>query len=122
MTQKSPRRPQALLFDVQGTATDFHSTVCGEAVRISAGRCPKIDWAHFISRWRSEYFTAIQVLKPDRDSHKYDIRAAARLGFQTAFVARPTENGPDETVDISYSPEFDINARDFLDLASQLGC
>ena len=240
MTQKSPRPPQALLFDVQGTATDFHSTVCGEAVRISAGRCPKIDWAHFISRWRSEYFTAIQVLKPDRDnwipvrsvyrrlldqllteypgtdlsdaerqelalswerlipwpdvvpglsrlktsftvaalsnadvaavvniskraglpwdavftaemagafkpdpaayhmaarylglspsrimmvaSHKYDIRAAARLGFQTAFVARPTENGPDETVDISYSPEFDINARDFLDLASQLGC
>ena len=240
VTQKSPYPPQALLFDVQGTATDFHSTVCGEAVRISAGRCPQIDWAQFTSRWRSNYFTALQVFKPDRDnwiavgsvyrglldqllteygvtelsdaerqelaqawerlipwpdvvpglsrlknrftvaalsnadvaavvniskraglpwdavftaemagafkpdpavyhmaarylglspsrimmvaSHKYDIRAAARLGFQTAFVARPTENGPDETVDISYSPEFDINARDFLDLASQLGC
>ena len=240
MTQKSPYPPQALLFDVQGTATDFHSTVCGEAVRISAGRGPEIGWAQFVSRWRSEYFTAIQALKPDRDnwipvasvyrrlldqllteypgtdlsdaerqelalawerlipwpdvvpglsrlktsftvaamsnadvaavvniskragmawdaiftaemagafkpdpavyrtaarylglspsqimmvaSHKYDIRAAARLGFQTAFVARPSELGPDETVDISYSPEFDINAKDFLDLASQLGC
>ena len=35
---------KALLFDVQGTATDFLSTVCGEAQRISAGRYPGVAW------------------------------------------------------------------------------
>ncbi|MCU1470947.1 MAG: haloacid dehalogenase [Glaciihabitans sp.] len=55
-------------------------------------------------------------------SHKYDIRAAGALGFRTAFVARPLEFGAAGTVDASYEDEFDINARDFLDLAGQLGC
>ncbi len=56
-------------------------------------------------------------------SHKYDIRAAARLGFQSAFVARPLEFGVDGgSVDVRYEKEFDINASDFLDLADQLGC
>jgi len=55
-------------------------------------------------------------------SHKYDIRAAARLGFRTAFIARPLEFGVDGEADVAYSDEFDINAADFLDLAEQLGC
>ena len=55
-------------------------------------------------------------------SHKYDIRAAAGLGFQTAFVARPLEFGIGADVDVAYSDEFDINASDFPDLAGQLGC
>ena len=42
-------------------------------------------------------------------SHKYDIRAAAALGFRTAFVARPLEFG-------------DPAVTDFEDLAGQLGC
>ena len=50
-------------------------------------------------------------------SHKYDIRAAGRLGFATAFVARPLEFGADGDADVAYSDEFDINASDFLDLA-----
>jgi 2-haloacid dehalogenase len=54
-------------------------------------------------------------------SHKYDIRAAAGLGFRTAFVARPLEFGADGEADVAYSDEFDINASDFLDLADQLG-
>jgi 2-haloacid dehalogenase len=54
-------------------------------------------------------------------SHKYDIRAAGGLGFQTAFVARPLEFGIDGEADVAYSDEFDINASDFLDLAEQLG-
>ncbi|MGW1681533.1 HAD hydrolase-like protein [Saccharopolyspora sp. NPDC002376] len=53
---------------------------------------------------------------------KYDIRAAGELGFQTAFVARPLEFGPDQDVDVAYADEFDVNASDFLDLAQQLGC
>ncbi|MDT5219978.1 MAG: 2-haloacid dehalogenase, partial [Mycobacterium sp.] len=54
-------------------------------------------------------------------SHKYDIRAAAQLGFRTAFVARPLECGADNTADVAYEEEFDVNAADFLDLAEQLG-
>ena len=53
-------------------------------------------------------------------SHKYDIRAAAALGFQTAFVARPLEFGTGGTPDVAYDGEFDINAANFLDLADQL--
>jgi 2-haloacid dehalogenase len=231
---------KALLFDVQGTATDFHSTVCGEAQRISAGLHPGVDWADVVRRWRADYFAALEaaqsrhsgwvsvhsvyrdaleavleecgiigfsdaerkeltlawqrltpwpdavpgltrlksaftlatlsnadvsaviniskraglpwdaifaaemagVFKPDPAiyrmaatylgldpadimmvaSHKYDIRAAARLGFRTAFIARPLEFGVDGEADVAYSDEFDVNAADFLDLAGQLGC
>lgn len=231
---------KALLFDVQGTATDFHSTVCDEAQRISAGRHPGADWGELVRRWRAGYFDALaaaqrrdgawvsvhavyrdaletvldelglsgfsdaeredltlawQRLKPWPDvvpgltrlkgaftlatlsnadvsaviniskraglpwdavfaaemagvfkpdpaiyrmaatylgldvadimmvaSHKYDLRAAAGLGFQTGFVARPLEFGVDGDADVAYSDEFDINASDFLDLAAQLGC
>ncbi|GJO46369.1 hypothetical protein NJB1907E78_22060 [Mycobacterium marinum] len=55
-------------------------------------------------------------------SHKYDLRAAARLGLRTAFVARPLEFGIGGAADATYADEFDINAADFLDLAGQLGC
>ena len=227
---------KALLFDVQGTATDFHSTICGEARRLSGGRHPGIDWGDVVRRWRAGYFAALSrdggwvpvhsvyrraldtvleecgitgfsdaereeltlawqrlapwpdvvrgltrlktaftlatlsnadvsaviniskraglpwdaifaaemagVFKPDPAiyrmaatylglnpadimmvaSHKYDIRAAARLGFRTAFIARPLEFGVDGDADVAYSDEFDINAADFLDLADQLGC
>lgn len=231
--------PKALLFDVQGTATDFLSTVVSEARRISAGRHPEIDWSAFVAHWRagysaaldsatrrgawvsvnSVYRTALDVVldefsvkgfsdaerdeltlawqrqepwpdvvpglsrlkrvftvatlsnadvcavvniskraalpwdaiftaemcgafKPDPAvyrmaatylglepaqimmvaGHKYDIRAAGSLGFQTGFVARPLEFGPGATVDIGYQEEFDVNASDFGNLADQLGC
>lgn len=231
---------KALLFDVQGTATDFHATVCEEARRISAGRHPDADWPDMVRRWRAGYFAALEaapgrrgtwvsvhsvyrrvlddmldeggltgfsdaereeltlawqrlrpwpdvvpgltrlktkfilatlsnadvsavvniskgaglpwdaifaaemagVFKPDPAayrmaatylgldpaeimmvaSHKYDIRAAGRLGFRTAFVARPLEFGPGGAADVTYEDEFDVNASDFLDLAEQLGC
>ena len=226
---------KALLFDVQGTATDFFSTVCEEARRISP--VAAVDWPDLVRRWRAAYFAALDaaaghaggwvpvhsvyrvaldavldagvlseterdeltlawqrlepwpdvvpgltrlkraftvatlsnadvcavvniskraglpwdavfaaemagVFKPDPAiyrmaatylgldpaqimmvaSHKYDLRAAARLGFRTAFVARPLEFGPGGAADAAYSDEFDVNAADFLDLAAQLGC
>jgi 2-haloacid dehalogenase len=52
---------KALLFDVQGTATDFHSTVCDEAKRISAGRHPHADWSDMVRRWRAGYFTTLDI-------------------------------------------------------------
>ena len=53
-------------------------------------------------------------------AHKYDLRAAARAGLRTAFVPRPQE-WPNRRIDLSYEDSFDVNARDFLDLAAQLG-
>jgi 2-haloacid dehalogenase len=231
---------QALLFDVQGTATDFHSTVAGEARRIAGDRFPAADWDGLVRRWRAGYFAALDAsqrrhdgwvpvdsvyrdaldaaldecgiaglsgverdeltlawrrLRPWPDvvpgltrlksrytlatlsnadvstvveiskrgglpwdavfaaemvgvfkphpaiyrmaatylglepaeimmvaSHKYDIRAAGRLGFASAFVARPLEFGVGGDADVAYSDEFGVNASDFLDLAAQLGC
>lgn len=238
MTDSLSSRPKALLFDVQGTATDFHSTIRHAAASIAGPRYPDHDWSEFVNDWRAAYFretstprstdspwisvrsvyrntldgvldkhsldlTASErddltrawerldpwpdtvpglrrlretytlatlsnadvravvnitrhgnlpwhavfaaemagVFKPDPAiyhlaahylglapteimmvaSHKYDIRAAA-LGFRTAFVARPDEYGDPALADTAFSPEFDINATDFLDLAEQLDC
>ncbi|MFE6857593.1 haloacid dehalogenase type II [Nocardia sp. NPDC057668] len=231
--------PQALLFDVQGTATDFFSTVTGTARRVAGAKNPAVDWPEFVNAWRAAYFRETSrerratdawisvdsiyrstldelitarnleldenerrevnaswklltpwpdvvpglrrlrrdhvlatlsnadvdavvsitrhgdlpwhavftaemagVFKPDPviyhlaarylglppseimmvASHKYDIRAAARLGFRTAFISRPDEFGDPALADAEFSDEFDINARDFQDLADQLGC
>jgi 2-haloacid dehalogenase len=54
-------------------------------------------------------------------AHKGDLRAAAGVGFRTAFVARPREFGPGRQPDVSPDPAFDIHATDFNDLARQLG-
>jgi 2-haloacid dehalogenase len=54
-------------------------------------------------------------------SHKYDLRAARELGFATAFIARPLEYGDPALADVEPGDEFDINAADFEDLATQLG-
>ena len=53
-------------------------------------------------------------------AHKPDLRAASGAGLRTAFVPRPME-WPNRRIDLSYEDSFDINAQDFLDLASQLG-
>ncbi|MFC4909742.1 haloacid dehalogenase type II [Actinomadura gamaensis] len=60
--------PKALLFDVQGTATDFFATVCGEAERISAGRCEGVDWGAFVTRWRAAYFAALESATVSREA------------------------------------------------------
>jgi 2-haloacid dehalogenase len=54
-------------------------------------------------------------------AHKNDLRAAQVVGCKTAFVPRPLERGPERTVDTTPDPAFDVHARDFLDLAQQLG-
>ncbi|MFI1917364.1 haloacid dehalogenase type II [Nocardia sp. NPDC020380] len=231
-------RPKALLFDVQGTATDFHSTIRHAATAVAGDRYPDVDWSAFVNDWRAAYFEEtssrpkhaawesvavvyrrtldtlldargfelgeaeraelagawarldpwpdtvpglqrlrkqftlatlsnadvsavvqisrhgdlpwhaifaaemVGVFKPDPRtyhlaahylglepadimmvaSHKYDIRAAAGLGFRTAFIARPLEYGDPALADAGFSSEFDINATDFVDLADQLDC
>jgi 2-haloacid dehalogenase len=55
-------------------------------------------------------------------AHNGDLAAAAGCGLRTAFVPRPEEYGPGQTTDLAPEREFDVVARDFVDLATRLGC
>ncbi len=54
-------------------------------------------------------------------AHNYDLNAANGQGFRTAFVGRPSENGPAGSPGNQPDPSFDFNATSFIDLAEQLG-
>lgn len=55
-------------------------------------------------------------------AHKRDLDAAAGAGLRTAFVQRPMEFGDSANKDIAPEERFDVNAKNFVDLARQLGC
>jgi 2-haloacid dehalogenase len=73
------------------------------------------------------YRTAVALLglEPGRvmlvAAHNYDLRAAQAQGLRTAFVPRPSEYGPGQTTDLAPEGDWDVVARDFLDLAGHLG-
>lgn len=54
-------------------------------------------------------------------AHEEDLRAAARVGFRTAWVPRPLEHGPGGEEATAPDPGFDVHAPDFLALAERLG-
>ena len=54
-------------------------------------------------------------------AHSDDLKAAARAGLKTAFIARPDEHGPGLGESVATTP-VDYSANDLLDLARQLGC
>ena len=53
-------------------------------------------------------------------AHNQDLVAAQAVGFNTAFVYRTKEYGPNQTTDLEPDPSVDIVAKDFDDLADQL--
>ena len=55
-------------------------------------------------------------------AHNGDLAAAARVGFHTAFVRRPTEHGPTQTRDLRAEQAWDVVAESMVDLAAKLGC
>lgn len=55
-------------------------------------------------------------------AHNNDLVAARNQGLKTAFIARPTEYGNNQSVDITAEHEFDFITTDMNDLADQLGC
>jgi 2-haloacid dehalogenase len=65
-------------------------------------------------------------LRPDEvlmvAAHKDDLDGAARAGLRTAFVTRPLEFGDAAKKDLAFEGRFDVNAKDFVDLARKLGC
>ena len=54
-------------------------------------------------------------------AHPGDLRAAKEVGLKTAFVARPLEFGPNGKPALKTDFPVDISAKDFNDLAVQLG-
>ncbi len=55
-------------------------------------------------------------------AHKSDLDAAAVAGLRTAFVQRPKEFGDPGKKDLTPEKRFDLNVKDFGDLAAKLGC
>lgn len=53
-------------------------------------------------------------------AHNYDLASARSHGFQTAFVARPAEYGPRQSGDLKAEADWEFDAVDFGELASQL--
>ncbi len=54
-------------------------------------------------------------------AHNGDLRAASKAGLRTAFVIRPGMNGPSQKDDLEPEGDWDVVARDFIDLAEKLG-
>ncbi len=65
-------------------------------------------------------------LKPNQvmlvAAHNSDLAAAAEQGFATAFVARPTEYGPNQTADQRADRDWDVVTDSFTGLVDALGC
>jgi 2-haloacid dehalogenase len=55
-------------------------------------------------------------------AHNSDLAAAAKTGLRTAFVARPTEYGPHQTVDFKADGNWDVVADSFTGVADAMGC
>src|SRR5262245_54093871 len=55
-------------------------------------------------------------------AHNGDLKAASAIGLRTAFVPRPSEHGPGQNKDMAPEREWDVIAKDFVDLADRLGC
>lgn len=73
------------------------------------------------------YLTAAKRLQLDPGEicmvacHNFDLNAAKKSGFKTAFVRRPDEWGAAGPPDPEPNPQHDIIADNFPDLARQLG-
>lgn len=53
-------------------------------------------------------------------AHNSDLVAARQVGYRTAFIRRPTEHGPNQTVDLEPTDDWDLVADSFIDLARAL--
>ncbi len=84
-----------------------------------AGKYKRHPWA---------YQRTAELLGLDRQqvlmvaAHNDDLRGAMAAGLRAALVTRPDEFGGARSPDLEPDPEFDYFAKDFNDLAEQLGC
>jgi 2-haloacid dehalogenase len=55
-------------------------------------------------------------------AHNGDLAAAAATGYRTAFIVRPTEKGPNQTIDLRAEQAWDVVTDSCHGLADALGC
>ena len=55
-------------------------------------------------------------------AHNHDLLAARDCGLKTAFIARPTEYGPNQDRDFKAEHDFDHITESMIDLAEKLDC
>ena len=55
-------------------------------------------------------------------AHNEDLLAARNTGMKTAFILRDTEHGPHQKKDLKPESNWDICAKNFHELAIELGC
>ena len=53
-------------------------------------------------------------------AHNSDLFAARECGFKTAFVRRPTEHGPGQTIDLRAESDWDVVVSGFTELAEEM--
>ncbi len=76
---------------------------------------------------RESYLTAVELLglKPEEvmmcAAHLGDLNAARSLGLRTGFIHRPKEYGPTREADHAKPGQFNVVAKDIVDMATQLG-
>jgi len=86
--------------------------------------------AELVKRYKpapEPYLLAVEAFGPTPEnvmyvaSHKWDLTAGAKeAGMKTAFIPRPKEMPGIDPSELSPDPSYDINAKDFNDLARQL--
>ena len=54
-------------------------------------------------------------------AHNDDLEAARSFGLKTAFIARPTEYGPDQKTDLKAEDDWDVIADSIEGVADALG-
>ena len=54
-------------------------------------------------------------------AHNNDLQAAREAGLATAFIARRTEYGPDQTADLTPESDWDLSESSITGLAHELG-
>ena len=55
-------------------------------------------------------------------AHNGDLVAASGIGLRTAFIRRPLEYGPSQSIDVDPTGDYDFVAENLIDLAEQLDC
>ena len=109
-------------------------TVMSMAIGVDSSKHNGIEWdgiisCEFLGHYkpdRGAYLAGLRLLgvEPGHTmmcaTHHGDLRAAMAAGLRSAYVPRPGESGDGNDGDLSPQPDFDVNARDFTDLADQL--
>lgn len=109
-------------------------TVLSWAIAVDSSKAGGIEWdgilsCEFLGNYKPEapaYHAGVKLLgiQPNEAmmvaAHHGDLRAAIRAGLHSAFVPRPGERGEGNDLESEPQPDFDINSKDFADLANQL--